>query len=152
MEEKKKRQKRQVGKKTKKKKQLPTVADGYKAKRPQGRPSKMTANTLAYIKMICITQANPTNVTIYETLKVSEACFYRWLDEYDGFKEEIAQYKQLGLTMLRKKGFLMAHAGDPAMLKLMLTKRDPEYKKASSGPAEDEIEDGDADMPDCTFL
>lgn len=127
---------------------LPTIRENVQTGRV-GRPTTLTSEMLKAIETICLTQPNPTYSVMYKTLEVPKPTFHRWLDTYADLRERIDKWREQGLQRFRVRLGLRA-ATDDRMLRYLLDRRDPMFKRGASGLDESDVEDvidGDALPP-----
>jgi|GEM_PF-6528591 len=113
--------------------------------------AELDEHLLANIRAVCQGDVSPSYSTIAARVGVTEGTLQRWLDEYPALAGQIASWRADGLAALRRRAAELAMEGNPQLLKMLLEKRDPDFRDDprdgfSSGA------ESDGTAPDPSFL
>ena len=112
---------------------------------------ELDEHILANIRAVCLGDISPSHATIAARVGVTEGTLRRWLDEYPALGQQIDGWCADSLAQIRRRATELAMEGNPQMIKMLLEKRDPDFRDDprdgfSSGA------DSDGAAPDPTFL
>jgi hypothetical protein len=114
--------------------------------------AELDEHVLANIRAVCQSDVSPSYAMIAARVGVSEGTLRRWLDEYPQLSLAIEGWRADGLAALRRRAYDLAMEGAPALVKLILESRDPDFRPDTrrDGFSSGNADDGSA--PDATFL
>jgi len=116
----------------------------------EGPLSEISPVQLKQIQTVCRLEANPSYKTIAEALGVQYSVLNTWMVSYEDLRLQIDAWRQAGLARMRRKAQALAEAGDGNMLRFMLERRDPDFKKNGDLASGDALE-SNTEVPDPTF-
>jgi hypothetical protein len=117
----------------------------------EGPKSEISPVQLKQIQTVCRLEANPSYKTIAEALGVTQFVLGNWMIIYEDLRLQIDSWRQAGLARMRRKAQALAEAGDGNMLRFMLERRDPDFKKNGDTTGHGDALDDNTNVPDPTF-